>query len=339
MSAARADKSTNVRSAIPWALRAGLAALGAVSPSLAGRAGARLFLTPPRHGAPARERGALSGADPFALRHHGRTLRGWTLGSGPAVLLLHGWGGRSGQLAPLAGALAEAGCAAVAFDAPAHGRSGGSTTSMVGFAEAASAVARRFGARAAVGHSVGGAAIAWAAAHGLELAAAALVAPPQTPVAFMDALADDLRLAPAVRAAVEAGVVRRVGVALEEVDVARCAPAHPPPVLVVHDRDDPDVPLSAGNAVAEAWAADLVVTTGLGHRRILRDRAVIGDVVAFVTSRLPRCGCGRLATEDAPRGVPRCAGCATAEDLWARGRRRAAFRFPFGGSSLPDVTS
>jgi pimeloyl-ACP methyl ester carboxylesterase len=324
MAAAQPHKSTNGRSTVAWPFRAGLAALGAVSPALAGRAGARLFLTPPRNGVPARDRAALPGAEPFELAHHGRRISGWTLGTGPAVLLVHGWGGRSGQLAAVAGAFARAGCTAVAFDAPAHGRSGGRTTSMVGFAEAAATVARRFGARAAVGHSIGGAAVAWAAAHGLELAAAALVAPPRTPVAFMDALARELHLAPAVRAAVEAGVVRRVGVPLEDVDVARCAPAAPPPTLVLHDRDDADVPLSAGSAVAEAWRARLVVTSGLGHRRILRDAAVVGEVMAFVTSRLPRCGCGRLATEHGAGGVPRCSGCAVAEDLWARGRRRAA---------------
>jgi pimeloyl-ACP methyl ester carboxylesterase len=321
---ARPEKSTNGRSIVPWPLRAGLAALAAVSPALAGRAGARLFLTPPRHGASRREEAALAGVEPFALRHAGHALRGWTVGTGPAVLLVHGWGGRSGQLAPMAHALAEAGCTAVAFDAPAHGGSSGRTTSMVGFAEAAAAVAHRFDARAAVGHSVGGAAVAFAAAHGLELAAAALVAPPRTPWAFVDELAGALRLSAPVRAALDDGIVRRVGVAPDGVDVARCAPGAPPPMLVVHDERDAEVPLAAGAAVAAAWRARLVVTSGLGHRRILRDRAVVEEVVRFVTSPLPRCGCGRLAAAcDGPSDVPRCSGCALADDLWERGRRRA----------------
>jgi pimeloyl-ACP methyl ester carboxylesterase len=321
MAAAYLQKSTNGRSAIPWPVRAGMAALGAVSPGLAGRAGARIFLTPPRS-ATRRGGAAVAGAEPFALDHGGRTIRGWTLGTGPAVLLLHGWGGRSHHVAALASALAEASCTAVAFDAPAHGRSDGSTTSMIGFADAAIAVAHRFGARAAIGHSVGGAAIAWAAAHGLDLVAAALVAPTRTPVPHLEALARDLHLTAAARAEVEASVARRVGVPLEDVDAARRPAAAPAPMLVIHDRGDDDVPLEAGQMIAEAWAARLVVTTGLGHRRILRDPEVIREVVAFVTDRLPRCGCGRLATEAGE--VPRCAGCALADDLWARDRRRAA---------------
>jgi pimeloyl-ACP methyl ester carboxylesterase len=249
-------------------------------------------------------------------------VRGWTLGSGPAVLLVHGWGGRSGQLATLAEAFAGANCTAVAFDAPAHGRSGGRTTSMVGFADAAMLVARRYGARAAVGHSVGGAAVAFAASRGLELDAAALVAPPSTPVSFVTGLADALGLTPDVRAALDAGIVRRVGLPFEAVDITRVAPAVPPPVLVVHDRDDAEVPLPAGAAIAHAWLGRLVVTSGLGHRRILRDTAVIDEIVDFVTSKLPRCGCGRLAVTEAA-GAPLCDGCAVAEDLWERGRRRS----------------
>ena len=319
----RPDKSTNGRSGIPWPLRAGMAALDAVSPALAGRAGARLFLTPPRHPPPRREREALAAAEPFALVHGGLALRGWTLGTGPAVLLVHGWGGRSGQLSPIAHALADAGCTAVAFDAPAHGRSGGRTTSMVGIASAASAVAGRYRARAAVGHSVGGAAVAFAVSRGLDLAAAALIAPPRTPVAFVDHLASSLRLSLGARTALERRIVRAVGVTFDGVDVARCAPAVPPPFLVVHDRDDPEVPLAVGSAVAEAWRARLDVTSGLGHRRILRDAAVVSAVVEFVTGRLARCGCGRLAEPGETDGEPRCAGCALAEDLWARGRRRA----------------
>jgi dienelactone hydrolase len=333
----RPEKSTNGRSHAPWPLRAALSALGAVSPTLAGRAGARLFLTPPRRRATAREEAALADAEPFALRHRGRALRGWSMGAGPAVLLVHGWGGRSGQLAALARALAAEGCTAVGFDAPAHGASGGRTTSMVGIADAAAAVARRVGARAAIGHSVGGAAVAFAASRGLELAAAALVAPPRTPWAFVDELAGELRLSRAVRAALDDRLVRRIGLPHDAVDVARCAPASPPPVLVVHDAGDADVPLAAGEDVARAWRARLVVTRGLGHRRLLRDDAVVTEVVGFVTARLPRCGCGRLAEGPADDGVARCAGCALAEELWARGRRRAIIGVPWTAAPPPGV--
>ena len=44
------------------------------------------------------------------------------------------------------------------------------------------------------------------------------------------------------------------------------------PMLVVHDEGDDEAPYSGGLAIAHAWPASrLFTTTGLGHRRILRD--------------------------------------------------------------------
>ena len=55
------------------------------------------------------------------------------------------------------------------------------------------------------------------------------------------------------------------------------------PLLVIHDVDDREVPF----ATAEQWVnnsrdARLSRTTGLGHRRILRDPEVIAQAVAFM---------------------------------------------------------
>jgi len=55
------------------------------------------------------------------------------------------------------------------------------------------------------------------------------------------------------------------------------------PLLVIHDRDDPTVPWADGAAIATAWpGAELVTTTGLGHRDLLRDASVVARAVAFV---------------------------------------------------------
>ncbi|MDT1028360.1 alpha/beta hydrolase, partial [Pseudomonas paraeruginosa] len=52
-------------------------------------------------------------------------LSAWRWGEGPAVLLLHGWGGRPTQFAHLSEQLVGAGYCVFALDAPAHGRSPG----------------------------------------------------------------------------------------------------------------------------------------------------------------------------------------------------------------------
>ncbi len=57
----------------------------------------------------------------------------------------------------------------------------------------------------------------------------------------------------------------------------------PATLLVIHDRDDPDVPVRDGIEIAAAWPGGrLVETTGLGHNRLLRDPDVIARAVAFL---------------------------------------------------------
>lgn len=328
---AQPDNSTTVRSppSAPRALRLALAALGAVAPPLAARAGERLFLTP--HPAPRRGgRAPLPGADAFLVRSGREVLRAWRLGSGPPVLLVHGWGGRAEQLLPFVPPLRAAGCAPVLFDAPAHGASTGRLTSGFGFAEAVSSVAEAVGARAAIAHSMGGFGVGWALASGLALDAAVLVAPARGPADFFRLFCDALGLAPAVRAATHARLAARFGVAVEDVDLARRAGRAP--VLVLHDEGDREVPWSDGDAIARTWpAAGLVTTRGLGHRRILRDPAVASAAVSFVVDRLARCGCGRLASEEGPS--PSCAQCRLEQDLFHRpGRWPSA-----GGGAAQDA--
>ena len=59
-------------------------------------------------------------------------------------------------------------------------------------------------------------------------------------------------------------------------------------LLVVHDDGDKDVPPLHGRRLAATWpGAQLVSTDGLGHRRILRDPAVVAGAVQFVTAGAP----------------------------------------------------
>ncbi|HEX2123879.1 MAG TPA: alpha/beta hydrolase [Thermoanaerobaculia bacterium] len=55
--------------------------------------------------------------------------------------------------------------------------------------------------------------------------------------------------------------------------------------MIVHDRNDREVPWQEGSDAARAIPnAELVTVEGLGHRRILADAGVIARVVAFVSS-------------------------------------------------------
>lgn len=316
------NKSTNVRSLAPWLLRAGMATAAALSPSLAARAGEQLFLRPPRRPPSRRERAALAKGEPLLMTAGGERLRAWRFGTGPTVLLVHGWGGRAGQLAPLIPPLATAGCAVVAFDAPAHGASTGRLASGITFAEAITAVAARVEARAAIGHSMGAAALGWAMASGLALDAAVMLCPPRSVAPFFRRFCDALALAPPLADSIRARIRRRYGVAPEDFDLCRRPGARSTPLLVVHDRDDSEVPWGDGEAVARAWpGASLSSTSGLGHRSILRDASVGASIASYVREHLGRCGCGRVAVERRADIGPTCEMCALERGLFDRPSR------------------
>ncbi|HEX2076295.1 MAG TPA: alpha/beta fold hydrolase, partial [Longimicrobium sp.] len=185
------QNSTNGR-AVPLALRllrGWFRVASAVAPRTAERQAASLFLTPPRRRQPdAGLEDAAAGRYAFTVHDGEREVAAWSWGSGPVVLLAHGWGGSAADMAPLAERLQRAGYRAVLVDFPAHGRSPGRRTNMVEWLGALRAVAAAVGPiHAAAGHSFGGAAIALSMSElELDVRGAVLIAPAAGPVLFLD---------------------------------------------------------------------------------------------------------------------------------------------------------
>ena len=210
---------------------------------------------------------------------------------GPLVYLLHGWGGWRGQFAPIGRALAARGFRAVLIDAPNHGDSGPGTLGagavvLPDFTLTLEAVVRELGpAYAIVGHSLGGGCSAFAILEGLEARRAVFVAPAVDPDAFTKELATMLGFGERIRTRMLAIAMRRTGYTPPDfVLPARLAARDDlPDALVLHDAEDPVVRVDNGRTMADSWVgARLVVTSGLGHNRILRDEASVETVAGFI---------------------------------------------------------
>jgi pimeloyl-ACP methyl ester carboxylesterase len=81
----------------------------------------------------------------------------WSWGRGPNVVLVHGWGGRAAQMAPLAVHLAGLGYRSITFDIAGHGESKQPQARWEYFVHDIGAMARLVGETAAfIGHSAGG---------------------------------------------------------------------------------------------------------------------------------------------------------------------------------------
>jgi pimeloyl-ACP methyl ester carboxylesterase len=283
---------TNGREAVDWQaarngslLHAGAAFTARVAPGVAAALLEVLFRRVRRHPVPGRERGWLARARRLPpVTAFGRRLPVWSWGEGPTVLLVHGWEGRGSQMGAFAEALAAAGFRAVAYDAPAHGASRGSMSSMPALWTAVEAVTTAVGPVAGlVAHSAGAAATARAMARGLPVGRAVFAAPAADPGRFLGVAADWLGLPPEVARRTQRRIERRFDMRFEDLSVPAMAPALDVPLLVVHDRDDAEVPWREGEAIAASWpGARLVTTDGLGHRRLLREPAVVEQAVRFL---------------------------------------------------------
>jgi len=273
-------------------LRAGMRILGAIRPALAGRVMDRLWFSAPRSTPRVTERAILDTGEPLSFDVHGRSVAAWTWGNeGPTVLLLHGWGGNAGQMHAFVAPLRRAGFRVIAFDAPAHGASapsrlGGRRVTFFEFAEALQIVASGEPALAGIiAHSGGCTAVALALRQGWTAPAMMVfVSPFARPAAAIDDFARAIGANRQVTAAFRAGVERWFQRPWSYLDVSTLADSHKwRRLLVVHDEEDREVPLSHACAVADSWpSAQLMVTRGLGHRRPLRDADVVERVLAFL---------------------------------------------------------
>ena len=278
-----------MRTAPPlWILRTAFRTVGSVAPGVAARWAETIFCRPPRHESRPAEEAFLATGERITVRSEDQDLAVWIWGNGPVVVLTHGWGGRAGRFSSMAAALAEAGFRVVLFDAPAHGASMGEQASLPQFARALREVGAAAGSvYGLVGHSLGGAAVSLAMQQGLWTRRAVLLAAPADVFLFTHAFAEHLRIPHRARDVMRQNLETRLQFRWEELHIPTLARGLTPPALIIHDRQDDDVPYAHGEEIARAWpGAELYTTSGLGHRAILRNPEVIRRTVSFLKAGL-----------------------------------------------------
>jgi len=266
------------------AVRATFRTMGRMAPGTAARWAEELFFRPRKARPRANEEEFLAGGRRFSFQSSRGELAAWSWGDGAAVLLVHGWSSRAARFRVIAPPLVAAGFRVIAYDHPAHGASPGRRTSLVEVSATLLEVARQTGPlHGAVGHSLGGAAIAVALSRGLELGRAALIAPFAAPPDFVDRFALLVDLPSEAREQMRSNIEQRFRMRFDDLYIPTVARTLDTPALVIHDRHDEDIPFAEGQAIAQAWpGAVLVQTEGLGHHAIMRDQGVAERVMRFL---------------------------------------------------------
>lgn len=276
-------------------VRAGFGLAEKVSPKLAAPVGQRMwFHVPPAPAPERRDRGFGSGETlEVRLNGHHIATHGW--GSGPVVVLVHGWAAWWQHLGLYVQPLVDAGFRVVAFDMPSHGdsgpgRFGRGQSGIPDFADAVEAVARQVAdghVHAFISHSAGSMGVAVALSRGVTADRVVMVSPSVSGEDQVDFIASRLGWGPKTRERVLEYIKRRYGVDPEKYTLENFAAQNLtlPPALFVHDEDDDSTPPEGSSHLAEVWPGSTVIKTrGNGHWRILWAPETIERAVAFVAA-------------------------------------------------------
>jgi pimeloyl-ACP methyl ester carboxylesterase len=267
-----------------WALvRAYFAVVSRLMPDHARRHAERLFTTPPQfagrtsHPVDARRETIVAGNRSVAVWHAGPA-------GAPAVLLAHGWGGRGAQLGSFVAPLRSRGYRVVWFDQPGHGESGKGRVALPDFVRTVEALFATHGPfTAAIGHSLGAAALGVALRNGIRPDRAVFISSPASLNEHARNFARLLGITPSIREAMRRRLEQRYGVRFEDIDRIDELAQLKLPALFVHDSDDTAVPFQdALNLSSRVPGARLIKTYGMGHHRILRNASVVAAIVDFI---------------------------------------------------------
>ena len=273
---------------IPKAILLTAKFLQAVSPSLTTKFAAKLFTTPIRHKLPKRElhMERESVQKSIVVTEIQKEIVVYEYGkSNKKILLVHGWSGRGTQLVKIADELLKLGYMTISFDAPAHGKSKGNSSIMIEFIASILEIEKQYGPfEFAIGHSLGGMSVLNAIKQNLQVKKAVIIGSGDIIQDIIDDFICKLQLKPEYGIKLRNHFETKFGGKMDDYSAYKAAEKTEIPVLVIHDKDDDDVSVKAAyNIQKHLKQSEIMITEGLGHRKILGDETVIQKIREFIS--------------------------------------------------------
>jgi pimeloyl-ACP methyl ester carboxylesterase len=272
--------------------RARLNILSLVAPRKAAVKAFHLFCTP-QIKAPKKQSPVFDKGEPLSFRLEGHAVRGhrW-LPVTPTpplkkVLIAHGFESSSRNFDGYIDALLKKGYEVLAFDAPAHGESGGRRITLPNYIKVLETIGQNYGPiHSYMGHSLGGLALALflsSTPHSKDTRLV-LIAPAVETTAAVDAFVQLLQLNPEVRKEMDEYVQEISGHPFSYYSLRRALKQVQADVLYLQDEEDRITPLADALRVKDDAHPNIrfVVTRGLGHRKIYKDPEMMEQIVAFL---------------------------------------------------------
>ncbi len=260
--------------------------LSYVSPGTAAQRAFRLFCTPRKGKVLRHQYDYLTGAKDEVLRIQGipvQTYR-WK-GSKKTVLLIHGWESNTFRWRNLIGSLQKHEYNIVAFDAPAHGFSGGTTFNVLLYSECIQQMILNHRPEFVVAHSVGGMAALYHQ-HLFPknpLKKIVAIGAPADLSELMSRYRKILGYNARVHEALNAYFIRRFQFGIDDFSTGLFVETNAVSGLLIHDELDTISPVSASEKVHAKWHnSRFIKTHGLGHS--LHQEEVNTYIVDFLNS-------------------------------------------------------
>lgn len=218
------------------------------------------------------ERDALSRAVALPFEDRGEHIA-WSWGQGPAVIMVHGWGGRAAQMAPLAEHIAGLGFRSIAFDITGHGDSPKRNTRWAYFVRDIAAASKLASSDvyAFVGHSAGALSMmATRRLRGIRAVRYVCICAPSHPFPPIRAIRSKLDPTTPVVDAYQAYIAGQFETTWEQLELGTSYAGAGPDTLLVYDEADRFVDHTEGDKIRSLCpGARLVKTEAYGHVKVL----------------------------------------------------------------------
>lgn len=268
-------------------IRAKLNVIAVLSKQKAAKAAMKIFSTPfkksRKQTPPVFEKGEKLSfiLDDTIIRGHR-----WNAGKEKKILIIHGFESSSKNFDRYIMPFVKRGCEVLAFDAPAHGRSGGKQVNLLTYVSMLHHIYDNYGPfQSYLSHSFGGLAVT----HFLEKVPhdetvnLVLIAPATESTSAIDSFFRILQLGTDIRKEFDQLILDKSGVEPHHYSIRRAIKNIRARILWFHDEDDELTPVADALRVKEDNHShvEFVITKGLGHRKIYRENMVVKRIVEF----------------------------------------------------------
>ncbi len=272
------------RNLIIGLLRFQINTIALFSPLKAGRMALDIFRTPRKGRLREQDKTFLAGAKWETLQAEGLDIQTYLWeGSGPTILLAHGWESNSARWRTFINVFRKKGYKIVALDAPGHGATSSDRFDAHSYGLAMKAVAERFEPAFIIGHSAGGMSVLYylATFKPSFVRGGVVIAAPSSLRKILKNFYGIMQLSPRAILGMDLAILEKFAQPTEAFDLFDFARNTEVPGLLLFDAGDQIADFSEGQQLAEVWKnSRFVGFEGLGHS--VNGKAVAAEIGVFM---------------------------------------------------------